>query len=203
MPGKTVSRTDRRTRYTRKVIKDAYLELLGEMQPQKVTVTEVCRRAEINRGTFYIHYEDLPQVMEELENEAFDELVVFINKSLADESNRQNLSNDFFMRHIHSWTTKINLFDSFYTERLYGKVEEYAESLLVELCIATGKLGKPEAELFAAFMVNACFRAVRKLCESPEEDLIERNAFINHLVGALFDAVIDPREINAVFELRS
>ena len=44
---------DRRTRYTRQTIKDTFLELLKQKSFTKITVTEVCKNAEINRGTFY------------------------------------------------------------------------------------------------------------------------------------------------------
>ena len=47
---------DRRTRYTRQTIKDTFLELLKQKSFTKITVTEVCKNAEINRGTFYIFY---------------------------------------------------------------------------------------------------------------------------------------------------
>ena len=46
---------DRRTRYTRQTIKDTFLELLKQKSFTKITVTEVCKNAEINRGTFYLH----------------------------------------------------------------------------------------------------------------------------------------------------
>ena len=44
---------DRRTRYTRQTIKDTFLELLNQKSFTKITVTEICKNAEINRGTFY------------------------------------------------------------------------------------------------------------------------------------------------------
>ena len=44
---------DRRTRYTRQTIKDTFLELLKQKSFTKITVTEICKNAEINRGTFY------------------------------------------------------------------------------------------------------------------------------------------------------
>ena len=55
---------DRRTRYTRQVIKEAFLKLLEEKEYPKITVTEICRLAEINRGTFYLHYYDTADVLD-------------------------------------------------------------------------------------------------------------------------------------------
>ena len=59
-------KTDRRTLYTRNVIKDALLEALGEKNFEQITVTDVCRRAEITRATYYLHYQSLTEVLDEL-----------------------------------------------------------------------------------------------------------------------------------------
>lgn len=50
-------KTDRRTLYTKNVIKDALLDALKEKPFEQITVTDVCRRAEITRATYYLHYQ--------------------------------------------------------------------------------------------------------------------------------------------------
>ena len=44
-------KTDRRTLYTRQVIKDALLELLTENTYDRINVTMLCRQAEISRAS--------------------------------------------------------------------------------------------------------------------------------------------------------
>ena len=61
---------DRRTLYTRRTIKDALLELLGEGPFEKITVASLCRQAEITRATFYLHFQSLDEVLNELLDEA-------------------------------------------------------------------------------------------------------------------------------------
>ena len=63
----------RRTRYTRQTIKDTFLELLKQKSFTKITVTEICKNAEINRGTFYLHYKDVFDLLEKTETELQDE----------------------------------------------------------------------------------------------------------------------------------
>lgn len=58
---------DARVRYTRMVIEQSFLELLKEKPVAKVTVTELCEKAQINRATFYKHYLDIPDLLEKLE----------------------------------------------------------------------------------------------------------------------------------------
>ena len=52
-------KTDRRTLYTRKVIKEALLELLNEKKFDKISVSQLCQQAEITRTTFYSHYNNI------------------------------------------------------------------------------------------------------------------------------------------------
>ncbi len=71
MPAQT-RKTDRRTLYTRQVIKDALLELLDKNPYDKINVTALCKQAEITRATFYLHYADLNEVLDEVIAEALD-----------------------------------------------------------------------------------------------------------------------------------
>ena len=59
-------RTDRRTRYTRQAIKEILLEELKNKPYSKITVTEICKKAEMNRGTFYLHYYDIDDVLNDI-----------------------------------------------------------------------------------------------------------------------------------------
>ena len=61
---------DRRTLYTRQVIKDALLELLEKQPYDRVNVTMLCRQAEITRATFYLHYSGMDEVLDEVIGEA-------------------------------------------------------------------------------------------------------------------------------------
>ncbi|MFR7417648.1 TetR/AcrR family transcriptional regulator [uncultured Megasphaera sp.] len=65
-------KTDRRTRYTRRVIKESFLELLQKQRFSKVTVTAICKQAEITRATFYLHYVDIYAVLDEVLTEALE-----------------------------------------------------------------------------------------------------------------------------------
>ena len=54
---------------SRRLIREAYTELLKEKDLSKITVTDIVNRADINRATFYAHYPDVRGVTEEIENE--------------------------------------------------------------------------------------------------------------------------------------
>lgn len=65
---------DRRVKYTKKIIKDTFLELLAEKDITKITVSEICKIADINRATFYRYYLDVFNLLDSIKDEFVDEL---------------------------------------------------------------------------------------------------------------------------------
>ena len=64
---------DRRVRKTRKQLKDCLIQLLKEKKVQDITVPELTEMADLNRGTFYLHYKDVFDLLEKTEAELFEE----------------------------------------------------------------------------------------------------------------------------------
>jgi AcrR family transcriptional regulator len=56
---------------SRRLIIDALADILQEKPLDKITVTELVNRAGINRGTFYAHYADIPDVVQHLIQDTF------------------------------------------------------------------------------------------------------------------------------------
>lgn len=65
---------NRRVRLTKKMMKDALLELLETQPINKITVTDICDTADVNRSTFYAYYEDVGALMLEMENDVLGQL---------------------------------------------------------------------------------------------------------------------------------
>ena len=49
---------DRRIRKTKKNLKNTLIEMLGDMPFEQISITDLCRRADTSRITFYSHYSD-------------------------------------------------------------------------------------------------------------------------------------------------
>ena len=64
-----IRKTDRRTLYTRKAIRDAFLRLKRGKDYNMITVADLCREAEISRATFYAHFRNLAEVLDTLLDE--------------------------------------------------------------------------------------------------------------------------------------
>lgn len=65
-----MNKNDRRYAYTHNVIKDAMLELLQTNDFNQITVSSLSRQAQVGRATFYTHYDNLTDVLEELIEDA-------------------------------------------------------------------------------------------------------------------------------------
>lgn len=60
---------NRKTRYTHRVIKETFIELLSEKSVGKITVKKICEIADISKGAFYQHFENIGALQNELEND--------------------------------------------------------------------------------------------------------------------------------------
>ncbi len=69
MKGGVSMRKDYRARLTKMLIRDKFLQLLKEKPINKITVSEICVKAEINRATFYAHYKNVYDLLESIEGE--------------------------------------------------------------------------------------------------------------------------------------
>ncbi len=65
---------------SRRLIRTALLELLHEKPFEKITVTDIVKRADINRSTFYAHYPDVLGLVEELMEETVNNSIELVSK---------------------------------------------------------------------------------------------------------------------------
>lgn len=59
---------------SKQMIKDALLSLMIEKPFEKISITDIVRRADINRGTFYAHYSNTDEVLKGISTGVVDEL---------------------------------------------------------------------------------------------------------------------------------
>lgn len=77
---------DTRVQYTKKVLKDSLLRLLEDKPISKVTIKELCETAGLNRGTFYLHYNEPNDVLREIEGDFVREKLAFFDPYLKEDN---------------------------------------------------------------------------------------------------------------------
>ena len=68
-----MNEADPRVKRTRKLLQDAFMELLGEKSFHAISVQDIAERATLNRATFYAHFEDKYALMDYMVREQFRE----------------------------------------------------------------------------------------------------------------------------------
>ena len=69
-------------------IKDAFLQLLLKKDYMQITITDLCKYAGVSRGTFYAHFGNIGQVVEEVFSDALYDI-----KNMALLSENESNSN--------------------------------------------------------------------------------------------------------------
>ncbi|MDR3192942.1 MAG: TetR/AcrR family transcriptional regulator [Treponema sp.] len=69
---------DRRIRKTRAALKQAFINLLSKKDIKEISVRELTEQADVNRGTFYLHYRDVYDFFTHIEGEVLAEFERFI-----------------------------------------------------------------------------------------------------------------------------
>lgn len=59
---------------TKRQIQQAFLKMLEKKSFEEITIGDITKKAEINRGTFYLHYKDKYDLQEKMEEQLFDDL---------------------------------------------------------------------------------------------------------------------------------
>ena len=67
-------RENRRVQMTKRLMKDALLELLEQRELVNISVTAICETADVHRSTFYKYYSDQADLLRELEQDYLDQV---------------------------------------------------------------------------------------------------------------------------------
>ncbi len=70
---------DLRVVRTKEAIRNAFKELVCQVPFEKITVKGISERARINRNTFYLHYETVEDVIQEIQKDYSDEYLKLVD----------------------------------------------------------------------------------------------------------------------------
>ena len=69
--------------YTRDLIRTEFINLLNKKPLHNITVTELAKQCNVERKTFYYHYENLPQLIKEIFEEELEKVIEEFNETLS------------------------------------------------------------------------------------------------------------------------
>ncbi len=150
---------DLRVIKTKRALHEALVELLKNRRLEQVTISELCRVANINRGTFYLHYARVEDVFEEY----FQEITADLAKSYEEPYRHVKLLNPHELepstiRIFHHVQTYVDFYRIVFSKNVplayyYMLFDEVRKLLLRDT--AAHKQDEIDHELFCSYQANA------------------------------------------------
>lgn len=184
---------DRRITRTKQQIRQALIELLSEKGENNISVRELAQRANINRGTFYIHYKDTHDLVEQLVDEAVKKLLGVCKRHPPAQTPRE--SYPFLTDLFETLQSDPQLFSILlettgshaYSERICVTIQEnFLDDLLSVFYSADPK----QRQVASGFIVSGCLHEALNwlehgMKESPDEMAYLTGRVIMHGIDAL------------------
>lgn len=91
-------KVDRRIRKTKSQLKSGLAQLMMEKSINEISVKELVEKVDINRSTFYLHYSDIYNLLDEVENDMLKEITHIIETHpMGEKDNTFTFMEDIFM----------------------------------------------------------------------------------------------------------
>ena len=169
-------KTDARVRYTKMRIREAFLQCLRDKPVNRITVKELCDLAEINRATFYTHYKDPFDLLEQLEEETMEKVRQMI--AVREEPGGGNLL-PALLRGMKNTSGSLDLLASSNGDPAFaGKVSAlFYESYLPRVAKNIPDCTPEEQDAVFRFLAGGCGNLItdwlRRGMDTPPEELAD------------------------------
>ncbi len=174
---------NRRVRYTKRVLRESLIELLKTNPINRITVTDICTHADLNRGTFYNYYCDAYDLLAQIEESFYNNLEKQLNRFKTDGISgtllTELLSTIEQNRDLCNVLFNINA-DKTFLNRLLDLMKEYAFAYWEEHNV--NNLNESQMELLYSFFSNG---AVGVLCRWIAGDLEVSREYLAKTILAL------------------
>lgn len=150
----TMKKESRKVKYTKKVIKEAFLDLLKEKDISQITVKELCEMADINRATFYSHFENIYFLSREIEAEMAHHALASIDLLYQESDYAQNMISTLFHLFIDQKEMSLWFMDDKSSGLGMQIICNYAKEKCIPVWMEQKKVTRDEAERFFAFIYH-------------------------------------------------
>ncbi|GAB1475433.1 TetR/AcrR family transcriptional regulator [Bacillota bacterium] len=183
--------SDRRIRKTKKELRNALTSLLMEKGINEITVSELTSLADLNRGTFYLHYRDIYDLYNCIQDEIYEELKLIFEKHLK-TNRRAGLplvvaeAFEFIYKNKELCMVVLNSEDSSLLSGIIElgkpKTEKDWQSLL-------GKVPPEHQEQYYTFITSGCVGLIRSWFTCG---MVEAPSKMAELAGKMIDSFYTP-----------
>lgn len=157
-----ILKENQRVRLSKKMLKDSLIFLLSEKNIHKISVIEICEKAQINRTTFYKYYGSQYDLLKDMENDVLTEIDNYLSDQKGFADNNLQMLTDII--------TFINSNFDFCKILLNNNVDaEFPEKLIklpsLRLLVTrqlTVKYSENELDYAFDFVVNGGFSIIRR-----------------------------------------
>ncbi|MGN0165171.1 MAG: TetR/AcrR family transcriptional regulator [Lachnospiraceae bacterium] len=124
---------DLRKQKSRQKIIDAFINMRAYIPLERLTVKGLCAKAGINKSTFYVHYRDVYDLSEQLENELVEGIIASINHPQAVLDDTNLFTHELFTAYKEKNNMIKILFSGGRSSRLPQMVENSIKKLIFSL----------------------------------------------------------------------
>ena len=183
---------NQRVKITKKIIKNTLVDMIGEMNINKITVSSLCKRAEINRSTFYNYYSDICDLLKKMENEIFNEIQEDIKKHELDENRSFKDAKHMLEKIKENKKLYCILAEKYNNKELFQKIKDIGKNI----CINKWKHMNPtldEKYLEALYIIysnghfNLMMEWLNGNLDISEKDIIDLENKMFNMLPSLYD----------------
>lgn len=114
---------DYRIEKTKRSIYNAFIELRARKPLEKLTVKELCEKAQINKSTFYVYYHDVYDLSDKIENEVISEVVKNLDNTKEILTEPADFSKKLFLAYSAQNSLISTVFTGIRAQQLPLKIE--------------------------------------------------------------------------------
>lgn len=114
---------DYRIEKTKRSIYNAFIELRAKKPLEKLTVKELCEKAQINKSTFYVYYHDVYDLSDKIENEIISKVVKNLDNTEEILTDPARFTERLFLAYTAQSTLIGTIFTGVRAEQLPKKIE--------------------------------------------------------------------------------
>lgn len=154
---------DRRAKYTKMVLEESLITLMEKKDISKITIKEICEKADINRSTFYAHYRDQYDLLRKIENKFLAAIQAYLENFDKKYTEDILLITEKIFQYIRKNARICRLLLSERGDFTFQKkIMKLVYDLIISEITGNNKITKEDAEYVYSFTVSGCVGFVQK-----------------------------------------